>query len=115
MRDDLKFNVNGRYTTVVENGHLLDGIELIIKRYPWVDYAWLTEQARFLGEDRIIAVVHCHEEDQYDYTKGKEAAIKKLNRKIMVQRESIVSQFEEYIRCQMASPAAKNKNYKKNE
>ncbi|MDU7686016.1 MAG: hypothetical protein E7K14_01675 [Bacillota bacterium] len=113
MRDSLKFSVNGRYTTIVEDGHLFDGIELILKRYPWVDYGWLTEQTRFLGEDRMVAVVQCHEDDEYDCNKGKEAAMKKLNRKIMVQRESLVSQFEAYIRVQMASPATKNKDYKK--
>jgi len=60
----------------------------------------------------MVAVVQCHESDEYDCKKGKEAAVKKLNRKIIVQRESIVSQFEAYIRGQMESPAAKNKEYK---
>lgn len=112
MRDSLKFNVNGRYTTVVENGHMFDGIELILKRYPWVDYEWLMEQERFLEPDRIVAVVYCHDDDKFDVNEGKAAAMKKLNRKVMVQRESIVNQFEVYIRNQMMSPATKKKEYR---
>lgn len=111
MRSNLKFNVNGRHTTVIEDGHMFDGIDLIQKRYPWVDWEWLEEQGKFLGEDRIVAVAHCHKDDVPDLDEGKRVAMKKLNRKIMVQRESIVSLFEAYIRNQMNSPATKNKDY----
>lgn len=27
MRSNLKFNVNGRHTTVIEDGHIYDGID----------------------------------------------------------------------------------------
>lgn len=59
------------------------------------------------GSDTIKAVVKCHEGDEYDEKVGNNEAIKKLNTKIIENREKIVNKFEEYIRQQMANPAAK--------
>lgn len=104
---DVRIFVNGSYTTAVENGHSEDGLILIAKRYPWVNIGWLEKNKRLYGPDTIRAVVKCHEDDEYDEKVGRNEAIKKLNTKIMENREKIVNKFEEYIRQQMANPAAK--------
>lgn len=104
---DVQVFVNGAYTTAVENGHLLDGISLILKRYPWVDMDWLLESKKFFGPDKIVAKVKCHKDDTYDEATGRSEAIKKLNHLIIINREKIVKDFESYIRKQMECPASK--------
>jgi len=114
MKDtrNLKINQNGMVTTAIEDGHELDGMNLILKRYPWVDPDWLLMQRRYLVKDRVVAVTRCHEDDVYDAEVGRNTAMMKLNRMVMTQRESAVKLFEQFIRKQMDSPASKSANYK---
>ena len=106
---ELEFYVNGDFTTAVETGHAYDGINLILRRYPWVDAMWLRNDRRFISEDKIVAIVKRHEDDEYDEQKGKREAMRKLSRKVILNREKIVARFEEYIARQMKNPAAKKR------
>ena len=112
MRENLKINRNGKYTTAVETGHLIDGINLILKRYPWVDVDWLLDNDKYYVKDCVVAVVSCHEEDVPNEATGDAEAMKKLNRMVMQQREAAVKAFERYISKQMCNPATKNAEYK---
>lgn len=101
----------GDRTVAVEYNHAFDGMELIIERYPWVDVDWLMTQKKFMGNDKLVAIVKCHKDDKPSEIVGRHEAIKKLNKAILVQREKIVEKFEEYIKNQVNNPAAKNQNY----
>ena len=105
---EVSFLMNGIYTTAVEKDHMFDGVQLILKRYLWVDMDWLTDNfKRFAVPDTVSAVVKCHECDTYSEEQGRNKALAKLNRQIVKNREWAVSQFEKYISNQMAHPCAK--------
>ena len=96
-------------TKAEEAGHALDGIELIKKRYPFVDENWLKNNKRFYVKDKVTADVRCHEEDVQNDDIGRREAVDKLNRKIRVQREAAVKLFEAFLANQVKSPATKKK------
>ena len=112
---DLTFSVNKekRTVTVIEFGHKYDGHELIMKRYPWVDFAWLEFSKRFLCPNKVVVTVKCHEDDEFNPKTGKAKAVHRLNRIIMNNREAAVRVFERYIKNQMEHPAAKKQITKK--
>lgn len=109
---DVRIYKNGDTTVAIEDGHMCDGIDLIINRYPWVDIDWVIGRADFYVQDEVKAIVRRHEDDEYDESVANREVMSKLNKKIMMQREKAVTRFENYIMKQMKEPAAKNQNYK---
>ena len=106
---ELKIHQQGEKTVAVEYGHEYDGIQLIMKRYPWVNLDWLIENGKFHVNDKVVAIVKCHKDDEYNEKVGREEAVKKLNKMILNQREKAVEKFEKYIKKQVENPAAKKK------
>lgn len=100
----LRFYVtkDGRNTTAIEEGHELDGINLILKRYPFVDPEWLVSKKRYYVHDKLVATAICHEEDTPDEKEGKKVAMKKLNAMIKGQEKSALKLFEHDMRNQFA-------------
>ena len=100
----LRFYVSsdGRKTTAIEEGHELDGINLILKRYPFVDPEWLLSKKRYLVHDKLVATAICHEDDTPDEKEGKKVAIKKLNVLIKGQAKSALKLFELDMKKQFA-------------
>ena len=94
-------------TVVIEEGHAVDGVRLLLKRYPWVDADWLITNQRFRCPDKVVAKVKCHVEDDYDENVGEKLAVQRLNRTIVRNREAAVKIFEDYIRNILKNPAAK--------
>ena len=108
---DVRIYRNGDTTVAIEGGHMYDGIELIINRYPWVDIDWLVKRDDFYVEDEVKAIVRRHEDDEYNESVANREVMSKLNKKIMQQREKTVELFEKYIIKRMQNPAAKSHNY----
>lgn len=108
---NVKIHRSGEMTIAIENGHMMDGVNLIINRYPWVDIDWVLNQSQFYVQDEVKAIVKRHEDDHDDDKTANREVMDKLNKKIMKQREKAVTRFEKYISKQMENPAAKNKNY----
>ena len=104
-------NEKKRCVTVFQYGHDFDGIDLIMKRYPWADEKWLFSKEQFQLPEKITATAKCHKEDEFDPEAGEMIAMKKLNRIIRRKKEQVVEAFERYIARQMANPAAKSKAY----
>ena len=84
----------GRKTTAVEEGHEMDGINLIQKKYPFVDVDWLLSRKRYFVRDKIVATAICHEDDTPDEKEGQKVAMKKLNTLIKGQAKSALKLFE---------------------
>ena len=100
----LRFYVSsdGRKTNAIEEGHELDGINLILKRYPFVDPEWLLSKKRYLVHDKLVATAICHEDDTPDEKEGKKVAIKKLNVLIKGQAKSALRLFKLDMKKQFA-------------
>lgn len=100
----LRFYISkdGRKTTVVEEGHEMDGINLILKRYPFVDPEWLLSKKRYYVHDKLVATAICHEDDTPDEKEGKKVAMKKINALIKGQAKSALKLFERDMQKQFA-------------
>lgn len=85
---------DGRKTTAVEEDHEMDGINLILKRYPFVDVDWILSRKRYFVHDKVIATAVCHEDDIPDEKVGKKVAMRKLNALIKGQAKSALKLFE---------------------
>ena len=107
---EVNFIVNAPRITAIESGHAFDGAQLIMKRYPWVDPDWLADNfKRFAVADEVKVIVKCTDGDTFSEEEGRRQALKKLNQKIINHREWAVTEFEKYIKNQMAHPCAKKK------
>lgn len=97
MERTLFWNTDGKTTVVYEYDHEFDGLNEIVKRYPWVDVDWLADQSRFVGKGKVIGRAVLHPEDTYSEEKGRQMAIRALNRNIAQQRKQILADFERLI------------------
>lgn len=93
----------------VEYDHRCDGMDLILRRYPWADIDFICEKGIFSCPDKVIGIANCHPDDEFNEEKGKEIALSKLNKNIVRNRENAVTRFEKYILKQVSNPAAKKK------
>lgn len=105
--NNLKIFENNDKTIAVETGHKLDGINLVLKRYPWVNPVWILRMKEFYMNDKMVAIVKLADGDICDESIGHEMALAKLNRMCVVQRENVVKRFEEYIKQRLDNPATK--------
>lgn len=86
--------------TAFQYGHRFDGIDAILKKYPWVCPQWLMEKRRFHCPDKVVATMVCHPEDIFDKKEGERLVLKRLNKTIEGNRKGAAKVFEQHMRKQ---------------